>query len=314
MAVLPHQHQHAVDRADAEQVEQHRLGGQQQRAERPGQQHEGHRGDDCDHQREAAIDGAGEVDVEGTVAADLHARKAGSRLAHPGDGLPAGWGAGLDDRLDAHQGGAVAAPGGLIGRERGAHARHTRKATGHLGRVGAGGDQHLQRSEDPGGQPGVLQGDQARPGWAGGGQRFGPGRAEHQAERGDAQGDEDRQRRQRRQPADADHAAGPGRPAAAGVRRLAAPGPVDPAAGRGQQHRQQGKGDQHADQGISMPARPMLRSRGTGSNASETRPIATVPPLNSTARPAVAMARRTACSPCWPLASSSRQRVTSSRQ
>ncbi len=66
--------------------------------------------------------------------------------------------------------------------------------------------------------------------------------------------------------------------------------------------------------GISMPAKPTLRRNGTGRNTIESRPTATVPPLNSTARPAVAMARRTASSFWWPPASSSRQRVTSSRE
>jgi hypothetical protein len=41
----PHQLEDAVDGADAEQVEQHRLGRQQQRAERTGQQQEGDHGD-----------------------------------------------------------------------------------------------------------------------------------------------------------------------------------------------------------------------------------------------------------------------------
>jgi len=58
----------------------------------------------------------------------------------------------------------------------------------------------------------------------------------------------------------------------------------------------------------------MLRRNGTGSRTRASRPTATVPPLVTTARPAVAMARRTAASRSWPAASSSRQRVTTSSE
>jgi hypothetical protein len=124
VAVLPHQHQHAVDGSDAEQVEQHRLGRQQQRAECAGQQQEGDRGDDAKHQREAAVDGAGEVDVQGAAAADLHPGDGGGGLPNPGDGLLARGGAGLGDRLDVDQGGAAATPGGVVGGDRGVDAGH----------------------------------------------------------------------------------------------------------------------------------------------------------------------------------------------
>ena len=49
VALLPHQHQHPVGGADRQQVEHDRLEGQQQRAERPGQQHEGDHGDSGQH-------------------------------------------------------------------------------------------------------------------------------------------------------------------------------------------------------------------------------------------------------------------------
>jgi hypothetical protein len=44
------------------------------------------------------------------------------------------------------------------------------------------------------------------------------------------------------------------------------------------------------------------------------RPMATVVPLNTTARPAVSMARTTASSPVRPWARSSRQRTTTSSE
>jgi hypothetical protein len=66
--------------------------------------------------------------------------------------------------------------------------------------------------------------------------------------------------------------------------------------------------------GISMPPKPTLRRNGTGSSTSATSPMATVTPLKTTARPALAMARWVASAAGWPWASSSRQRVTSSSE
>ena len=43
--------------------------------------------------------------------------------------------------------------------------------------------------------------------------------------------------------------------------------------------------------GISIPPKPMLRRNGSGSATSASRPIATVVPLKTTARPAVSIAR-----------------------
>ena len=62
--------------------------------------------------------------------------------------------------------------------------------------------------------------------------------------------------------------------------------------------------------GISMPPYPTLRRKGRGSATSASRPIATVVPLNTTARPDVSIARWIASSPVRPCASSSRQRTT----
>ncbi len=54
----------------------------------------------------------------------------------------------------------------------------------------------------------------------------------------------------------------------------------------------------------------MLRRNGTGSATMARRPIATVVPLKTTARPAVSIARWTAASPVRPCERSSRQRET----
>ena len=62
--------------------------------------------------------------------------------------------------------------------------------------------------------------------------------------------------------------------------------------------------------GISMPPYPTLRRNGRGRATRASRPIATVVPLNTTARPDVSIARWIASSPVRPCASSSRQRTT----
>jgi hypothetical protein len=61
--------------------------------------------------------------------------------------------------------------------------------------------------------------------------------------------------------------------------------------------------------GISIPATPTDRKNETGNTTSANSPIATVKPLNVTARPAVAIARTTASPPSAPFARSSRQRT-----
>ena len=61
--------------------------------------------------------------------------------------------------------------------------------------------------------------------------------------------------------------------------------------------------------GISMPPIPTLRRNGSGSATSASRPIATVVPEKTTARPAVSIARTIASSPSCPWARSSRQRT-----
>ena len=55
---------------------------------------------------------------------------------------------------------------------------------------------------------------------------------------------------------------------------------------------------------------PMLRMNGTGRTTRASRPIATVIPLKTTARPAVSMAMTTASWFSRPWSRSSRQRVT----
>ena len=64
--------------------------------------------------------------------------------------------------------------------------------------------------------------------------------------------------------------------------------------------------------GMSIPPYPTLRRKGSGRATSARRPIATVVPLKTTARPAVAIARATASSPWRPCARSSRHRTTTS--
>ena len=66
--------------------------------------------------------------------------------------------------------------------------------------------------------------------------------------------------------------------------------------------------------GMSSPPSPMLRRNGIGTSTSAASDTATVTPLNTTERPAVAMAVRTASSLSTPLADSSRHRVTTSRE
>ncbi len=163
MPERPHQHDRAEGRADRQQVDGHALSGQQQRPERPRQQHEGDRRDDRHHQREAAVDRAGEVEVLGADAADP---RAGHQALHGGadplDGLLAGTGAGPGHRRYLDQRGAGPPPGGLGGRDRRPHTRHPRQATRQhhgVGR-GAGGDQHLDRREHPGRHPRGAQGHQ----------------------------------------------------------------------------------------------------------------------------------------------------------
>src|SRR5215510_6554558 len=78
VALLPYQHQDPVGHAERGQVEEDRLDGQHQGPERPGQQGEGDQGDQAEHEREAAVDGAGELGVAGALAADTDdARLAG---------------------------------------------------------------------------------------------------------------------------------------------------------------------------------------------------------------------------------------------
>ncbi len=64
--------------------------------------------------------------------------------------------------------------------------------------------------------------------------------------------------------------------------------------------------------GMNMPAKPMLRRKGTGSTTSASSAIATVVPLKTTARPACTIAFSTASSSEAPCARSSRQRITTS--
>ena len=68
------------------------------------------------------------------------------------------------------------------------------------------------------------------------------------------------------------------------------------------------------NRGISSPPSPMLRRKGIGTTTSAARDTATVTPLKTTERPAVAMAVATASSLLTPLALSSRHRVTTSSE
>ena len=60
--------------------------------------------------------------------------------------------------------------------------------------------------------------------------------------------------------------------------------------------------------GSRNPASPIERMKGTGMKSSMARPIATVPPEKTTARPAVSIVRTIAWSRPSPCASSSRKR------
>src|SRR4029453_1017271 len=87
VALLPDQHQHPVGGADRKQVERDRLGGQQQRPEGPGQQHEGDHGGGGQQQREAAVEAGGGVDGQGTAAPDPGpGQLGGGKVADPGQG------------------------------------------------------------------------------------------------------------------------------------------------------------------------------------------------------------------------------------
>ncbi len=66
--------------------------------------------------------------------------------------------------------------------------------------------------------------------------------------------------------------------------------------------------------GMSSPPSPMLRRNGNGTKTSAASDTATVTPLNTTDRPAVAIAVRTAASLSAPFARSSRQRMTISSE
>ena len=164
-------------------------------------------------------------------------------------------------------------------------------------RIGAGRDQDLDRGEGAAADAGPLQAVEGLAGRAGLGQDGRRRLAQAQAEGGHAEGEEHGQGGQGGQPAVAGH---PGRPAGPerGRPLLPAPGHGGPAAGRpvepgpdgGQQHRQQGEGGQGRGQrdeqaGVADAAQDRHRQQDQGS-----RPTATVPPLVTTARPAVAMA------------------------
>ncbi len=64
--------------------------------------------------------------------------------------------------------------------------------------------------------------------------------------------------------------------------------------------------------GTSMPPMPIERTNGTGSATRTARPIATVIPDSSTARPAVATVRAVASTRSAPARISSRKRDTTS--
>jgi len=69
-----------------------------------------------------------------------------------------------------------------------------------------------------------------------------------------------------------------------------------------------------ATSGMSIVPTPMLRRKGTGSRMSDSRPIATVAPLSSTALPARSAAAPIAASLLRPRPRSSRHRTTTSSE
>ena len=73
-------------------------------------------------------------------------------------------------------------------------------------------------------------------------------------------------------------------------------GPVDTGPDAAEQGGQQGQHDDGADQRDEHAAEPHAPRNGTGITSSATRLIATVPALDTTARPAVCMATVTASS------------------
>jgi hypothetical protein len=133
--VLPHPRQHAVGGGQRDQVEHHRLGGQQHRAEGPGQQQEGGDADDREHQREVAVDRVVEVDQRRPVTADAdHTGAIQQRVLQPGDGRLSGRHAALGHRDHGHDRRAVPLVVRRGRRHRGVHARHPRRRDRDRGR------------------------------------------------------------------------------------------------------------------------------------------------------------------------------------
>src|SRR5262249_18907750 len=111
VAVLPDHHDHAVGGADRREVEGHGLDGEQQGAERLGEQDHGDRGQHRDQQREPPVEGVVLVQEQGARAAGQGCADRGYGVADRGQGGRAGGGGWLGGGLGAGQGGAGAGPG-----------------------------------------------------------------------------------------------------------------------------------------------------------------------------------------------------------
>jgi hypothetical protein len=154
VAVLPDQHQHAVRCGEAGEVQDDRLGGEQQAADRPCQHDEGDERDEREQQREAAVDGVVEVDALRSRAGHAeHGGIAAHRGAHASDQRGPAGRAGLGPRQHRDERGAGPRVGGAGWRHRRPHALKRAEPCGHPPGVGRFADDHDDRSSTPVGIP-----------------------------------------------------------------------------------------------------------------------------------------------------------------
>src|SRR5262249_54726148 len=111
VALLPDEDEDAAGGGEREQVEEHRLEWQQERAEGAGEQDERDERDQAEHEREVAVDGGDEVAGLRRLTADHHAgRRLGDR-AHLGEQTTADAGAAVGAREHVDDPAAVSSPG-----------------------------------------------------------------------------------------------------------------------------------------------------------------------------------------------------------
>ncbi len=238
--VLPEDHHEAPDGADRDDVEEHRLQRQQQRAEHPREQDVGDQQDDQDDPDEVAVDGLVEVGRARRGSADQHARRAGPprrpRTARDVGGVVLLHREGVDD------GGLAAAP---LGRRSGPTAPRMPSTPAIVRTVASGSPSttamsYGDRAAAP--MPEPVSWSSAVAGLARRRQRVGARGAGREAEDRDEQGAEDHHGDATHDPAAAHDQAAPRDPALAGVRGAAAEAhAVEPRADRGEDHREDGR-------------------------------------------------------------------------